>query len=231
VPRAAAPSRASILAAAATAFAADGFAGASVDAIAARAGVNKAMIYYHFRSKHGLYLEILRGIFTAIGDRTTAIAGSAAPPAEKFFAFMDALHAEAGARPYLPPIMMREIAEGAQRLDEETLRLMSRLFTSLRAILDEGARRGVFRRANPLLTYFSVMAPIIFFRAAAPIRSAMQRHAIIGELQGLDADVFLAHLKTVALRSLAPDAAGQPTAAGRRRPRTAPRTPRAGDRR
>ena len=52
-------SRERIFAAAAREFAARGFAGANVDRIAAAARVNKAMIYYHFRSKAALYREIL----------------------------------------------------------------------------------------------------------------------------------------------------------------------------
>jgi AcrR family transcriptional regulator len=48
-----------ILAAALHEFAAKGIAGARVDAIAKRAGVNKAMLYYYFESKEGLFREVL----------------------------------------------------------------------------------------------------------------------------------------------------------------------------
>src|SRR5271166_3746410 len=41
-------------------FAAKGFAGARVDAIARRAGINKRMLYYCFGAKQDLYREILR---------------------------------------------------------------------------------------------------------------------------------------------------------------------------
>ena len=52
--------REKILAAALTEFAAHGFAGARVDAIARRARVNKRMLYYCFGAKQNLYREILR---------------------------------------------------------------------------------------------------------------------------------------------------------------------------
>jgi len=68
-----ADSRDALLAAATDEFALKGFAGASVDTIAGRAGVNKAMIYYHFKSKERLYLEILRGVFISMGARTGAM--------------------------------------------------------------------------------------------------------------------------------------------------------------
>ena len=49
-----------ILAAALREFSAKGISGARVDAIAARAKVNKRMLYYYFGSKEGLFREILR---------------------------------------------------------------------------------------------------------------------------------------------------------------------------
>jgi AcrR family transcriptional regulator len=52
--------KARILAAAVHEFSAKGISGARVDAIAARARVNKRMLYYYFESKEGLFREILR---------------------------------------------------------------------------------------------------------------------------------------------------------------------------
>jgi AcrR family transcriptional regulator len=52
--------KARILAAAVREFSAKGISGARVDAIAARARVNKRMLYYYFESKEGLFREILR---------------------------------------------------------------------------------------------------------------------------------------------------------------------------
>ena len=52
--------KARILAAALREFSAKGISGARVDTIAARAKVNKRMLYYYFESKEGLFREILR---------------------------------------------------------------------------------------------------------------------------------------------------------------------------
>jgi TetR/AcrR family transcriptional regulator len=202
--RPATSSRDALLAAATDEFALKGFAGASVDAIAARAGVNKAMIYYHFGSKQRLYLEILRGVFSSMAARTSAIVDSDDSAPEKIACFVAAISAEADARPYLPPVMMREVAEGARRLDADTLRLMSRLFNNLRLIIEQGVREGTFREVNPLLTYFSLISPIFFFRAALPIRAAMGRHHLVTGVRTLDNRVFLDHLTTNILHALAP---------------------------
>lgn len=54
-------------------FSAKGIAGARVDAIAERAGVNKRMLYYYFGSKDGLFREILRQKLTARTEALRAV--------------------------------------------------------------------------------------------------------------------------------------------------------------
>lgn len=198
-------SRRALLAAASEEFALHGFAGGSVDAIAARAGVNKAMIYYHFGSKQGLYVEILRDVFGSMSARTGAIVGSPAAPEEKIAEFVATISAEADARPHLPPMMMREIAEGAHHLDADTLRVMARVFFNLREILEQGVRDGVFRRVHPFFAYLSVISPIIFFRASRPLRATLARHGVVPGVDALDNRLFLEDLTKNLIRALAKD--------------------------
>ena len=58
--------RAAILSAATQEFTANGLSGARVDAIAARARVNKRMIYHYFGDKEGLYLAVLEATYESI---------------------------------------------------------------------------------------------------------------------------------------------------------------------
>jgi TetR/AcrR family transcriptional regulator len=217
--------RDAILAAAATAFAARGFSGTSVDSIAAASGVNKAMIYYHFRNKKGLYVEILRNVFRFMGARTADIAGSDIDPATKIEAFIDAFDNMAASRPYMPPIMMREMAEGAVRLDADTLQLMGAIFRNLNRILREGTAKGAFRPADPLLTYFTLISPIIFFRATAPLRAALGRSAVPAA-GTIESAALVANVKATVLGALA---AGLPPAVPPRLPRRRSRPTRPGD--
>src|SRR6187402_1766952 len=114
-------SRHRVFAAAAAEFATHGYAGANMDRIARAARLNKAMIYYHFKSKAALYREILRDMFEAVAARVSAAEASTVNPADKVRAFVDAIATEAEARPHFPPIWFREIAEGGAHLDEGTL--------------------------------------------------------------------------------------------------------------
>src|SRR6266699_1640519 len=68
------------------------------------ARVNKAMIYYHFKSKAALYQEILGDMFHAVGERLGAVAASDATAPQKLGQFVEAIADAAEARPHFPPI-------------------------------------------------------------------------------------------------------------------------------
>src|SRR5262245_16628965 len=114
-----------ILAAAAVEFAARGYAGARVDRIAARARVNKAMLYYHFGSKRQLYRELLRSTFAQVAERLRIVASSEGAPADMVDATVEAIADMGRQKPFFPAIMLREIAEGGAHLDRGALEALS----------------------------------------------------------------------------------------------------------
>src|SRR5512139_4068434 len=69
--------RRALLRAGAFLFAERGFDGVSTEEVAARAGVNKALISYHFRGKRGLYAAILESAFADMAARLEAIGARA----------------------------------------------------------------------------------------------------------------------------------------------------------
>src|ERR671931_770499 len=77
--RDAAATREALLAAGAELFADRGYDGVPVAAIAQKAGVNKAMINYHFGGKRKLYLAIVSATFADIVARVEALAESPRP--------------------------------------------------------------------------------------------------------------------------------------------------------
>ncbi|WP_158879437.1 TetR/AcrR family transcriptional regulator [Amycolatopsis anabasis] len=84
-----------ILDAAAAEFAAHGFAGARVSAIAARAGVNQQLISYYFDSKEGLYRAISEGWRERQSELVTP--GTPLPEQIRRYA-LEALHNPEGVR-------------------------------------------------------------------------------------------------------------------------------------
>ncbi len=196
-----------ILAAAASEFAARGYAGARVDRIARRARVNKAMLYYHFGSKQALYRALLRATFTQAASRLHAVADSGAPPAAMMDDAIAALAALAREQTYFAAVMLREIAEGGAHLDRETLAALSSVPVAFSAILAGGVSGGAFRSVHPVAAYFTMMAPLILFMAAAPIRQELSDAKLLAPLSTLPADAFVRHLQETLRRALAVDPA------------------------
>jgi TetR/AcrR family transcriptional regulator len=197
-PAAADGSRERLLAAATREFAARGFAGASVDRIAAHAGLNKAMIYYHFKSKAALYREIIRDMFEAFGRRVSGVAASAATPADKIREYVDAFAIEAAAHPHFPPIWFREVAEGGAHLDDATVADMALILRSLTAIIDEGVEKKQFSPVNPLLVHAGIVAPVLLYFATAGIRARLERTGV-RRVAGIDRAQVVAHVQRVTL--------------------------------
>jgi len=197
-PQPAPGSRDRLFAAAAAEFAARGFAGANVDRIARAAGVNKAMIYYHFHSKAALYQEILREMFHAVGERIRAVAASPATPEQKLEQFVAAIAEAAEARPHFPPIWFREIAEEGAHLGPATMQEVAGIVQGLIAILQEGIRARRFRKVNPLLVHGGIVGPLLLFLASAGLRRRLENAGVAGAAE-FTRDEVVAHVQRVTL--------------------------------
>ena len=204
MPRRARVSPDRILAAAAVEFAERGFGGARVDRIARRARVNKAMLYYYFKSKQGLYRTLLRRMFTLAGDRIRAIATGAGAPGEKLDRVIAGLAGLLRENSALPAIMLREIAESGAHLDPETLTALASVPRAFSLIIEDGVAQGAFRPVHPVFAYFSTLAPMVFYVAGTPIRKEITNLHLIN-LRALSPDQFVGHLQDAMHRSLACD--------------------------
>ena len=203
-PRSAAPgSRSRILAAAADEFGARGFAATTVDRIARRARVNKAMIYYHFPNKRALYTSIVHQHFATISDRLAAINAQPAPPDQQLDRLIEALVQSIDASGYFLPIFLREIADGAAHLGPEELALIAGVFGTVRAVIAEGIEQKIFQKVHPALAHFTIVAPVIMFRATAPVRERIKTVRLV-EIPDADSATLVRHLQMVARRMLAP---------------------------
>jgi AcrR family transcriptional regulator len=75
-----------ILEAARYVFASEGLEGASLRAIAARAGYTPAALYFHFDSKEAIYAEVLQASLAALGRAVNAAVAEADGPRQRLHA-------------------------------------------------------------------------------------------------------------------------------------------------
>lgn len=194
-------SRRSIFQAAATEFATEGFAGASVDRIARAAGLNKAMIYYHFASKADLYRQVLDDMFGAVDARVKELADGGGSPETRIRRYVEYIALEAEARPHFPPIWCREIADGGARLDPDLVGRLGGILETLSAIIRDGVAAGEFKPVPALLVHAGIVGPLIFYYATGGLRVRIDRAGVRGA-SGFDRDEVIAHIQRVALATL-----------------------------
>ena len=183
-------------------FAQFGFAGASVDRIARRAGVNKAMISYHFRGKAGLYEAILVANLQPLTEKLGVLRGKALPPAERlreYVALFGAMHAE---HPALSVMVLREVLSGGGHLTESSLQQLLGLLDCVREIVASGVAQGAFRPVDPTMTHVTIVGSIVLFFATGRLR---QRLASEGRTTGMmpAAEDYVRHAQEFILRGLA----------------------------
>jgi TetR/AcrR family transcriptional regulator len=194
--RTAGGSRAALFRAAALEFAERGYDAAGTDRIAARARLNKAMLYYHFGSKRDLYLEVVREMVRTVGDRARAIADGPGTAEQKLDAWVATIVAEAAARPWFPPIMLRELASGAPHVDADTFQMMNNVYLAVRDVIVQGQREGTFREVDPLLTHLTILPPILIFFARQRVISTAKLKKGIAEPRPVDE--FARHMQASA---------------------------------
>jgi len=188
--------RAALFRAAAAEFAARGYDAAGTDRIATRARVNKAMLYYHFGSKRDLYVEVVRDMVGAVGARVRAIADGPGSAEQKLDAWISALVEEAAARPWFPPIMLRELAAGAPHFDAGTFQMMNAVLAGVRDVIEQGQREGQFRDVDPLLAHLSILPPVLIFFVRQRVLAATKVRDGLAEPRRLED--FVRHMQTSA---------------------------------
>lgn len=154
-------------------FAEEGFDGARVDEIAARAGVNKATIYYHIGDKKALYTEVLHHVISHVAERVALEIASAPSPEEKLRIYVRGFARAVEANYRMAPIMLRELASGGKNFPAVVARDFAQILAVVTTILDEGYRTGAFMKVTPFILHMMVAGAIVLYRTTGPIRANM----------------------------------------------------------
>src|SRR5712692_3195188 len=164
-----AATRLSILNAAERVFAEAGLAGARTEEIAARAGVNKALLYYYFKSKDALFYAVLENHLSEFCRRGLEVLSEEGPAGKTLIRYVTTHFDFISTRPYYPSLFQRLLLTGGgqlERLAEEYIRPVSR---KLIGVIGRGVREGEFRPLDSRHTAISLAALTVFYFSSAPI--------------------------------------------------------------
>jgi TetR/AcrR family transcriptional regulator len=171
------PTRERIKTAAAEEFIEKSLEGARMQAIADRAGANKAMIYYYFHSKEALFEAVIRETFEELFVLFSEIRPEGNADPRILVPKIVHIHMQFLAdHPYIPKIMVRELHSG-NRIAEKVLRdLFSKMkqgrFPDFFRVLESGVKAGKIRKIDPLQTIWNIVALNIFYFVARPFLQA-----------------------------------------------------------
>jgi TetR/AcrR family transcriptional regulator len=171
-----AATRKRLLTAARREFASSGLAGARVDEIAARAGVNKQLVYHYFGDKDALYLAVLEWVYEEIRAQERKLNLEGLPPGQAIKRLIEASFDHLAAHPDFIVLLNDENRGGARHVrgSRKLEAMHSPLVSMVSTILSEGVRAGVFRKGiNPVHLYISIAGLSYFFFSNTPTLSAI----------------------------------------------------------
>jgi TetR/AcrR family transcriptional regulator len=171
-----AATRQKLLIAARHEFARSGLAGARVDEIAARAGVNKQLVYHYFGDKDALYLAVLEWVYEEIRAKERELNLEGLPPEQAIRKLVESSFDHLAEHPDFIVLLNDENRGGARHVrgSKKLEDLHSPLVSMVSKILGEGVRGGVFRKGiNPLHLYISIAGLSYFFFSNTPTLSAI----------------------------------------------------------
>lgn len=162
--------RRAILDAATVEFAVNGFGGASVNAVAERAGINKRMLYHYFGNKEDLFLVVLEEAYADIRSCERLLSLTDLEPVEamrRLVLFTWHYYLE---NPAFVSLLNTENLHKARHLrrSDNIRALHSPLVDTLGELLRRGAADGVFRPGvDPVQLYISIAGLGYFYLSNA----------------------------------------------------------------
>jgi TetR/AcrR family transcriptional regulator len=210
----------SLLAAAVAEFARAGFAGARVDVIAARAGVNKQLVYHYWGSKQGLYQMALASVYARIREKERQLSMAELGPIEAMERLVGFSFDYLAEHPEFIAMLADENRNKGEHLRESgPLQQMHMPFVEmLQATLSRGVEAGVFREDYDAIDLYISIAGISYFFFS----NNYTLSAIFGRRLGSRSALAQRrrHVIAFTLNALRPDAAARPSR--RAPPRKAP---------
>ena len=171
-----AATRKKLLTAARREFASRGLAGARVDEIAARAGVNKQLVYHYFGDKDALYLAVLEWVYEEIRAKERELNLEGLPPEQAIKKLIESSFDHLAAHPDFIVLLNDENRGGARHVrgSRKLEAMHSPLVSLVSTILGQGVKAGIFRKGiNPVHLYISIAGLSYFYFSNSPTLSAI----------------------------------------------------------
>lgn len=156
--------QASIIAAAATLFARNGFTGTTTRLIAQAAGISEALVFKYFPTKRALYAAILKEKSTLSELLTTVEEAAKKKDDERVFTLIASHRIRRDSDPTFLRLLLFSALEGHE-LSDMVIRNQHRIFYDyLAGYIARRTKDGAFRRIDPLLAARAFIGMVVHHR-------------------------------------------------------------------
>ena len=205
-PKAPEANRARIIQAAIDEFAARGFKGASMDAIAARTHTTRALINYYFGSKEKVYLAVLEHVYAEIREAERLLDLDHLPPLAAIRRIVEfTFDYYLGHEGFVRLVVAENQARGRHLKKSKAMRTVNRpVIETLARVIVRGQADGSFRRdVDPVEIHKAIAALGMFnvtnqYTFGAIFQRDMGRRGDVDRRRRLVADMILSYLSEAA---------------------------------
>ena len=173
-------------------FAVQGFAGVSIRELATAAGVNSALISYHFGGKAGLYEAVVTAQYERLVGKFQAIAASTATMEEKIRMYADVIrrnHTED--QPLMARLIQGELTSPTACLENVVRKYTVRIAGIISGVLRQGIQSGTFRQdIDPVFAAMTLAGMLNFYFILREVTKA-----VVPEFAGRDQEFVESALK------------------------------------
>src|SRR3954466_2976758 len=207
MPRDADLTRARILKAARNEFMRHGYSGARIERISRAARSSDRMIYYYFASKEALYLQVLEGVYSELGEAESALALDPSRPLEALDALIAFTWRYYLEHPEFVALLSNENLQRGRHITKSVkVKVLSRpVLDILGTILAEGERQGVFRRGLDVKKVYLTLAALGYFYLSN--RFTLSSFLGVDLMQPAECDDWLTEIRRVVLSAVGVPAA------------------------
>ncbi|CAM2068706.1 TetR/AcrR family transcriptional regulator [Sulfidibacter corallicola] len=174
-------------------FAKDGFQGARVDRIAERAGVNKALINYHFGGKKRLFHAIIEDLTRTLAQSLRDAIDPDAPPERQLRCFIRHMAANVKDHPEFPRLLLLETVE-EDPIPDGPPQHLAQVLEIMAGIIEKGQRLGVFKPMNPFFAHMHLVSSFALYQLTGPLRDRVAELTALPE-HSLSMDHFIAFVE------------------------------------
>jgi len=141
-------------------FSKKGYSKASLEELANMCDLNKAMIFYYYKSKQGLYEAVIVEVLEEIYDEVIEENKNYNSPTKELESFIKTFASFAESHSYLPSLLLKELSDNGAQIPEILFSHMRKLYTLFEEILIRGKEEGCFKDVVPMIIYFMMTGTI-----------------------------------------------------------------------